>query len=82
MSMGFVSILLCSSVIQSIGGVSWFLNTILSNFLGFFSYICLYLDMVFLIQSCVYFVVILRAWVFAVLAILAIVTIHSCWQAT
>ena len=58
---GFVSILLCSAVIQSIGGVSWFLNILLFIFLGFFSYICLNLDMAFLIQSCVYFVVILRA---------------------
>ena len=78
MSTGFVSILLCLSVMQSIEGVSWFLNIFLLIFLGFLSYSCLYLDMAFLIQSWVYFVVILRAWVFAVLAILASVTIHSC----
>ena len=61
MSTGFVSILLCSSVMQSIGGDFWFLNTFLLNFWGFFSYDCLYLDMAFLIQSWVYFVVILQA---------------------
>ena len=79
MSTGFVIILLCSSVMQSKGGVSWFLKTLLLIFLGFFSYSFLYLDMAFLIHSWVYFVVILRACVFAVLAIFANVVIHSCW---
>ena len=46
----------------------------------FFSYSCLYLDMVFLIQSRVNFMVIVRAWVFAVLATVAIVMNHSCWR--
>ena len=45
-----------------------------------FLYSCLYLAMAFLIQSRVNFVVIVRAWVFAVLAIAAIVTSHSCWS--
>ena len=49
------------------------------DFFGFFSYSCLYLDMVFLMHSCVYFVVIFRACVFAVLAIWANILIHSCW---
>ena len=79
MSTGLVSILLCLSVMQSNGGVSWFLKTLLLIFFGLFSYNCLYLDMAFLTHSWVYFVVILRACIFAVLAILANVLIHSCW---
>ena len=79
MSAGFVSMLLYSSVIQSSGGVSLFLKTLLLIFFGFFSYSCLYLDMVFLTHSWVYFVVILRACIFAVLAIWASIFIHSCW---
>jgi hypothetical protein len=47
-------------------------------FFGFFSYNCLYLDTAFLTQSCVYFVVILRACMFVVLAIWANVFIHFC----
>ena len=78
-SSGFVNILLCSSVMQSNGGVSWFLKTFLLIFFGLFSYDCLYLDISFLIHSWVYFVVIFRACMFAVLAILAIVFIHSLW---
>ena len=80
MSLGFVRMLLCVSVMQSSGGVSWLLKILLCIFLGFFSYICLYLDMAFLIQSLVYFVVIARACEFVVLAIVAIVTSHSCWR--
>ena len=47
MSTGFVSMLLCSSVMQSSGGVSWFLKTLLLIFFGLFSYNYLYLDMIF-----------------------------------
>src|SRR5450631_4044720 len=55
MSTGFVSMLLCSSVMQSSGGVSWFLKTFLLIFFGFFSYNCLYLDMVFFMYSFLFF---------------------------
>ena len=65
-------------MIQSRGGVSWLLKTFFCIRFGFFSYNCLYLDMDFLIQSWVNFVVIARAWVLAVFAIAAIVTSHSC----
>ena len=47
-------------------------------FFGFFSYSCLYLDIVFLIQSLVYFVVISRAGEFDVLAVVAMLMSHSC----
>ena len=53
--------LLFVSVMQSSGGVSWLLTIFLCIFFGFFSYSCLYLDIAFLIQSQVYFVVIARA---------------------
>ena len=79
MSIGFVTMILCSLLIQSSGGTSWFLKTFLLIFFGFFSYSCLYLDMAFLMHSWVYFVVILRACLFAFLAICAMVVIHSCW---
>ena len=49
-------------------------------FLGFFSYICMYLDMAFLIHSWVYFVVIVRACIFTILAIFARFLSHSCWM--
>jgi hypothetical protein len=78
MSRGFVSVLLCLSLIQSSEFDSCLLKTILCIRLGFFSYTCLYLDIAFLTHSRVYFVVIARAWVFAVLAIVAIVMSHSC----
>ena len=48
------------------------------SFWIFFSYNCLYLDMIFLIHSWVNFVVIARAWMLVVFAIAAIVTSHSC----
>jgi hypothetical protein len=70
MSTGLVSILLCSSAMQSRGGVSWFLKILLLIFFGLFSYSCRYLVIVFLTQSWVYLVVMLRACVFAILAIL------------
>ena len=77
MSMGFVSMLLLASEMQSNGGVYWFLKTRLLIFLGLLSYSSLYLAMAFLMQSWVYFVVILRAFLCAVLAIWAMVAIHS-----
>ena len=64
-------------MIQSKGGVSRFLKIFLLIFFGFFSYSCLYLDIAFLMHSWVYFVMILRTFMFAVLAILATVFIHS-----
>ena len=79
MSTGFVSMLLCSSVMQSSGGVSWFLKTLLLIFFGFFSYNFLFLDMAFFMHSWVCFVVIFRAFIFAVLAIWANVFIYSYW---
>ena len=79
MSTGFVSISLCTSVMQSNGGVSWFLKTLLLIFFKLFSYNCMYLDIAFLTYFWVYFVVILRACIFAVLAIWANIFIHSCW---
>ena len=83
MSVGFVmSMLLQLSVIQSSGGVSWLLNFFYVFVLDFFSYSCLHLDMTFLMQSRVNFVVIVRAWVFVVLAIAAIVMGHSCWRSS
>ena len=69
MTNGLVSILLYSSVMQSNGGVSWFLKSFLLIFFGFFSYNCLYLDIAFWTHSWVYFVLIFRACVFTVLAI-------------
>ena len=78
MSKGLVSILLYLSVMQSRGGDSWLLKTFLCIRLGLLSYSCLYLDMAFLTQSWVYFVVIVRARVLAVFAIVAIVMNHSC----
>jgi hypothetical protein len=78
MSRGFVIVLLCLSLIRSNGVGSWLLKIFLCICLGFFSYICLYLDMAFLTHSQVYFVVIVRACLFAVLAIVAIVMSHSC----
>ena len=74
-----MSMLLCLSVMQSSGGVSWFLKTLLLIFFGFLSYSCLYLDMAFLMQSCVYFVVILWACMLAFLAVVAKASIHSWW---
>ena len=61
--------LLFTFVMQSNGGVFWFLKTLLLIFLGFFPYSNMYLDMVFLIHSWVYFVVLLRACICAILAI-------------
>jgi hypothetical protein len=78
MTVGFLSMLLLLIVMQSSGGVSWFLNIFLCTLLGFFSYNCLYSDMVFSIHSCVCFVVIVRAWLFTVLAIVASVISHFC----
>ena len=72
--------LLYLSVIQSSGGVSWLLKIFLCIRFGFFSYSFLYLVMALLTQSRVNFVVIVRAWVFVVLAIAAIVMSHSCWR--
>ena len=66
MSMGFVSMLLFTYVMQSNGDISWFLKIYLLIFLGFFLYSSMYLDMVFLIHYWVYFVVILRACICAV----------------
>ena len=51
MSSGLVRILLCSYVMQSSEGVSWFLKTLLLIFFGLFSYSCLYLAIVFLTHS-------------------------------
>ena len=80
MSSGLVSMLLFLSNIQSNGGVSWFLKTLLFILFGLLSYICLYFSIVFFIQLWVYFVVILRACVFAILAISTSDFIHSCWS--
>ena len=75
---GFVSMLLYLSVMQSRGGASWLLNIFLCIRFGLISYNCLYLFMAFLIQYLVNLVVIVRACVFVVLAIVAIVMSHSC----
>ena len=54
MSVGFVSMLLFASVMQSNGGDSWFLKTLLLIFLGLLSYNILYLYMAFLyILGCI-----------------------------
>ena len=76
MSFGFVSILLFQFVIQSNGGVSRFLNTLLFIFWGLISYNFLYLDTAFLIRSLVYLVVIFLACKFATLANVVISFIH------
>ena len=78
MSSGLVSMLLFLSLMQSNGGVSWFLKTLLFIYFGFFSYSCLYFMMAFLTHSWVYLVVIFRACLFPVLASVANVLIHSC----
>ena len=75
---GLVRMLLFLSMIQSSGGVSWFLKIFLFIFFGLVSYSCLYFDMAFLMLSKVCFVVILRTWVLAGLARLANVLIMSC----
>ena len=75
---GLVSILLYLSIIQSSGGASRLLKNFLCICFGFFSYICLYLDISFITQSLVYFVIIVQAWVFVVLAIVANAMSHSC----
>ena len=70
-SFGLVRMLLFRSIMQSNGSVSRFLNTFLFIFWGLISYNCLYLDMIFLIHSLVYLVVIFLACIFAVLANIA-----------
>ena len=70
--------LLFLSLMQSNGGISWFLKTLLFIYFGFFSFSCLYFMMVFLTHSWVYLGVIFRACLFAVLASVASVLIHSC----
>ena len=75
-----MSMLLYWPVLQSSGGVFWLLKIFCVFVLDLFLYSCLYLDMTFLTQSRVYFVVIVWAWVFCVLAIFAIVMKHSCWR--
>ena len=66
------------SLMQSNGGVYWFLKTLLFIYFWFFSYSCLYFVMAFLTHSWVYLVVIFCACLFAVLANSAIILIHSC----
>ena len=51
-------------MLQSSGGVFWLLKIFCVFVLDLFLYSCLYLDMTFLTQSQVYFVVIVWAWVF------------------
>ena len=77
MSSGLVSILFCLSMIESNGEVSVFLKTLRFIFLGFLSYIWRYFDTAFRMQSLVYFVVIFLAYLFAVFAMVAILSIHS-----
>ena len=60
MSSGLVSILFCLSIMESRGEVSVFLKTFWFMFVGLFSYICRYFDTAFIMQSLVYFVVILQ----------------------
>jgi hypothetical protein len=64
-------------MMESKGEVSVFLKTFRFIFWGFFSYICLYLDTAFRMQSLVYFVVIFLASLFAFFAMVAMVLIHS-----
>src|ERR1700737_1976979 len=64
MSSGLVSILFCLSMMESKGEVSVFLKIFRFFFFGFFSYICLYFDTAFRMQSLVYFVVIFLACLF------------------
>ena len=64
-------------MMESKGEVSVFLKTFRFIFLGLFSYICLYLDTAFRMQSLVYFVVIFLASLFAFFAMVAMVLIHS-----
>ena len=77
MSSGLVRMLLFRSVMQSNGGVSTFLRTFLFIFFGLISYICLYLEMAFLMHSFVCSVVIFLACLFAVLASVASSFIQS-----
>ena len=77
MSSGLVSILFCLSMMESRDEVSMFLKTFRFIFLGFFSYICLYFDTAFRMQSLVYFVVIFLASLLAVFAMAAMMSIHS-----
>ena len=68
MSFGLVRMLLFQLVMQSSGGVSNFLKTLLFIFFGLISYNCLYLEMSFSINCFVYLVVIFLACLFFVLA--------------
>ena len=76
-SSGLVRILFCLSMIESRGEVAEFLKTFLFIFLGFFSYIWRYFDIVLRIQALVYFVVIFLASLLAVFAIATMTSIHS-----
>ena len=58
--------------LQSSGWVLLFLKTFWWIFLGLLSYNCLYFEMAFLMLSLLYLVVILRASLFVVVAILVI----------
>ena len=77
MSSGLVNMLFCLSMMESRGEVLVFLKTFRFIFLGLFSYIWRYFDTAFRMQSLVYFVVIFLASLFAVFAIVAMVSIHS-----
>ena len=68
MSSRLIRMLLFWSVMQSSGGVSRFLKTVLFFFFGLISYSCLYFKMAFLMHSFVYLVVIFFACIFSVLA--------------
>ncbi len=78
MSSGLVKISLLLFLMQSSGGVSKFLKTFVLTFLGLFSYNWRYFDMAFLTQSRVCLEVMLRACLFAFLAISASVFSQSC----
>ena len=69
-------------MMESKGEVSVFLKTFRFIFWGLFSYICLYFDTAFRMQSLVYFVVIFLASLFAFFAMGAMMSIHSVGGAT
>ena len=76
-SSGFVMMSPLWFRMQSSGWVVLFLKTFWWIFLGLLSYSCLYFEMAFLMHSLLYLVVILRASLFAVRAMVAILVIHS-----
>ena len=81
-SSGFVMMSPFGFSMQSSGWVLLFLKTFWWIFFGLLSYSCRYFEMAFLMHSLLYLVVILRASLFAMHAMVAILVIHSSTNAS